>query len=171
MVSNTPESGEPYQDPSPERMRAALGGFATGVAVVTCGEIGRNACAVTVNSFTSLSLDPPLILFCLDKSAFHLDRFLKAGHFAVNILSDAQIELSNRFAQEAEDGLEGVTTGTLSTGCPVFPEALTALDCRQERVLEAGDHHILIGRVVAIRPLVAADPLVFFRGRYAAITR
>ncbi|MEY8830062.1 flavin reductase family protein [Sedimentitalea sp. XS_ASV28] len=170
-MKNAPDGGQPFQEPSPARMREALGGFATGVAVVTCGEIGKDACAVTVNSFTSLSLEPPLILFCLDKSAFHLGRFLTAGCFAVNVLSDAQVELSNRFAQETIDGLEGLKTRTLTTGCPVFPEALTALDCRKERVLDMGDHHILIGRVEAIRPLIAADPLLYFNGRYAAIRR
>ncbi|MEP3329708.1 flavin reductase family protein [Sedimentitalea sp.] len=160
-----------YDEPSPQGMREALGGFATGVAVVTCGTVGKNACAVTINSFTSVSLDPPLILFCLDKSAFHLDRFLVADSFAVNILSDSQMEVSNRLTQEVVDGLEDLETASLVTGCPVFPDAITALDCRPERVIEAGDHHILIGRVVAIRPPLTADPLLFFRGRYAALRR
>ncbi|MDU9005368.1 flavin reductase family protein [Sedimentitalea todarodis] len=160
-----------FHDPSPERMREALGGFATGVAVVTCGAVGKNACAVTINSFTSVSLDPPLILFCLDRSAFHLVRFLAAESFAVNILSDTQMDLSNRLTQEVMDGLEDLDTGALATGCPVFPDALAALDCQRERVIEAGDHHILIGRVVAIRPPATVDPLLYFRGRYAALRR
>lgn len=170
-VSKNPDVKQRFHEPTPEQMREALGGFATGVAVVTCGVVGENACAVTVNSFTSVSLDPPLVLFCLDRSAFHLERFLAADSFAVNILSDTQMELSNRLAQEIMDGLEDLEIGSLATGCPVFPETLAVLDCRRERVLEAGDHHILIGRVVALRPTTAADPLLYFRGRYAALRR
>lgn len=158
-------------DLTPDQLRDVLGGFATGVVVATCGNAGNDACGVTVNSFTSVSLEPPLVLFCLDKSAFHASRFLAAESFALNILSVTQSDLSNRFAQEAIDNLGDLETTTLDTGCPTFPNALAALDCERERVIEAGDHHILIGKVVAIQSPAEVDPLVYFKGNYAAITR
>lgn len=157
--------------PSPETLRQVLGAFATGVAVITTGRAGQNACAMTVNSFTSVSLDPPLVLFCVDRAAFHLNRFLDADDFAVNILTGAQQDLSNRFAQEAVDGFDDLDTTRLTTGCPVFADALAVLDCEVETRHDAGDHVIVLGRVVALRTPSTEDPLLFYRGAYAGIRR
>lgn len=157
--------------PSPEDLRKVFGAYATGIAVVTCEPAKGVRCAVTVNSFASVSLDPPLVLFCLDKAAFHHHRFLEAEAFAVNILAADQMVLSNRFAQETMDGFKDLATEIFVTGCPVFPGALAALDCVRDAVHEAGDHHVLIGRVVAARPPDADDPLIYFRGGYAGIRR
>lgn len=154
-----------------DALRTALGAFATGIAVITARNGDGAARAITVNSFTSVSLDPPLILFCLDKAAFHYDAFAGAGAFAVNFLAEGQEALSNRFASEAEDGFEDLATDTITTGAPVFPDALAALDCTREAAHEAGDHLILIGRVAALKAPRAADPLLYFRGGYAGLRR
>ena len=95
------------------------------------------------------SLEPPLILFCLDKAAFHYASFAGADAFAVNILSDGQTALSNRFAAETEDEFEDLKVEAMATGSPIFPGALAVLDCTREAAHEAGDHLILIGRVKA----------------------
>jgi len=156
---------------SADEFRAALGAFATGIAVVTTRDDAGEARAMTVNSFSSVSLDPPLILFCLDKRAFHYRRFAEARSFAVNMLAAGQEGLSNRFASEAEDGLDDLTWEALATGSPVLADALAALDCVREATHEVGDHLMLIGRVAALKAPSAADPLLYFRGAYAALTR
>lgn len=156
---------------NPTELRAVLGAFATGIAVVTTRDAQGAQRAITVNSFSSVSLDPPLILFCLDKAAFHYEGFASAEAFAVNILSAGQEALSNRFASEAEDGFEDLETEALATGSPILAGALAALDCRREAAHDAGDHQILIGRVAALRAPRAADPLLYFRGAYAGLTR
>lgn len=160
-------------DPSLDKatLRAALGAFATGIVVVTARNGEGAARAITVNSFTSVSLEPPLILFCLDKAAFHYGAFAAAPAFAVNVLAEGHEALSNRFACEAEDGFEDLETEVLATGAPVFPQALAALDCAREATHEAGDHLILIGRVKALKTPRATDPLLYFRGGYAGLRR
>jgi flavin reductase (DIM6/NTAB) family NADH-FMN oxidoreductase RutF len=156
---------------SAEEFRDALGVFATGIAVVTTRDATGEGRAITVNSFSSVSLDPPLILFCLGRDAFHYQSFAEAEAFAVNVLTAEQEALSNRFASETEDGFNDLETETLATGSPVFRETLAALDCRREAAHEAGDHLILIGRVAALKAPRAADPLLYFRGGYAGLTR
>jgi flavin reductase (DIM6/NTAB) family NADH-FMN oxidoreductase RutF len=156
---------------SADEFRAALGAFATGIAVVTTRDEAGEARAMTVNSFSSVSLDPPLILFCLDRRAFHYRRFAGARAFAVNMLAAGQEALSNRFASESEDGFGDLACEALATGSPILAEALAALDCVREAAHEAGDHLLLIGRVAALKAPRAADPLLYFRGAYAGLTR
>ncbi len=155
----------------PAELRSVLGAFATGITVVTTTNSKGEARAITVNSFTSVSLDPPLVLFCLDKAAFNYECFARAQEFAVNLLAADQEELSNRFAGEVEDGCEGLGIYPLETGSPVFPEILAAIDCRRHATHEAGDHLIIIGRVVQVKAPRDADPLLYFRGRYARLRR
>ena len=149
-----------------EGLRFVLGHFATGITVITGRDEERRARAITVNAFTSLSLDPPLVLYCLDRSAFHFEVFSNAEAFAVNILAADQQALSERFAREAEDDLAGLGTFELTTGSPVLAGCLAALVCETEALHEAGDHRIVIGRVTALHVTDAAEPLVYFRGDY-----
>ena len=150
--------------------RRALSRFASGVTVVTGRDRQGRARAITVSAFTSVSLAPPLILYCLGKSAYHFEAFAGAEAFAVNLLSLEQEALSNRFAREADDDLADVTLGTLVTGSPVLADCLATLDCETAAVHEAGDHLIMVGRVLALS--VPADdqdgsePLVYFRSGY-----
>ena len=151
--------------------RRTIGAFATGIAVVTALDDKRAPRAITVNSFTSVSLDPPLILFCIGKAAFRFDCFASASAFAVNILSKSQLGLSERFAKETDQGFHDLETEKMVTGCPVFRDSLAAVDCLRHASHDAGDHLIILGRIAAIKPPASSDPLVFFRGDYAEIRR
>lgn len=147
-------------------LRRVLGRFATGVTVVTARDADGRPCAITVNAFTSVSLDPPLILYCLGKFAFNFDVFADAEAFAVNILSADQQALSDRFARRAKDDLGDLALRRLATGSPVLAECLAALDCETEARHDAGDHLIIVGRVRALDPPRGAEPLVYFGSRY-----
>ncbi|MCG8356828.1 MAG: flavin reductase family protein [Kiloniellales bacterium] len=148
------------------RFRDVLRQFATGITVVTGRDEERRPRAVTVNSFASVSLDPPLVLYCLGRSAFNFDVFAKAKAFAINILSADQQALSDRFAREAEDELADLELTELETGSPVLSGCLAVLDCETEKIHEAGDHLIIVGRVAALDLLRESDPLIYFRSRY-----
>ncbi len=149
--------------------RKVLGQFATGVTVITTVFEGL-AQGLTVNSFTSVSLDPPLVLFCADKRSRSGMSVGLAGFFAVNVLGEDQRALSDLFAgkgtdQERADMLQAV--GTLqSTGAPVLPNSLGWLDCKVTQTIDAGDHVIYLGEVVAASAGATASPLLYYRGSY-----
>ena len=157
--------------PTPEAFRRALGQFATGIVVVTTRLSTGEGRGLTVNAFTSVSLDPPLVLYCLGRSAYHFSVFEKAEAFAINFLGAGQQALSDRFARETDDGLDGLETLGLVTGSPILSSCETALDCRREAIHDAGDHVVVVGRVAAIhrpdRPAGAEDdPLIYFGSTY-----
>ena len=145
--------------------RSALGCFATGVTVITAQAEGRRV-GVTANSFTSLSLDPPLVLWSLVNSSSSRATFEAASHFAVNILAYDQIALSNRFASFTGDKFEGLELHQGAGGCLLLPGTCAAIQCARENVLEGGDHRILIGRVLSYATTDAA-PLLYHRGAYS----
>ncbi len=150
----------------PESLRAALGQFATGVTVVTTRD-GQGTChGMTVNSFTSVSLDPPLVLYCLGKDSFDFRAFAEAETFVVNVLASDQRALSDRFALAVADPYPDLAAIAWSTGSPVLKESLAAFDCARESVHDAGDHLIMVGRVKRFAVLRETEPLVYFRGRY-----
>jgi flavin reductase (DIM6/NTAB) family NADH-FMN oxidoreductase RutF len=146
-------------------LRDALGRFATGVAVVTTTSPGGRRTGVTVNSFTSVSLDPALVLWCLSESAPSVPAFLRAGRFAVNVLASGQEELSQRFARPAPDKFAGVETRLTPSGLPVLAGALAYFACRTVTTYEAGDHRLFIGEVEHFQGQ-EGEPLVFHGGRY-----
>lgn len=145
--------------------RSALSCFATGVTVVTAQADGRRV-GVTANSFNSLSLTPPLILWSLIKTSSSWPVFEAASHFAVNILSHDQMDLSNRFARRADDKFAGLDLEQGVGGCLLLPDTCATIQCARENVLDGGDHWILIGRVTAFE---ATDhpPLLYHRGAYS----
>jgi 3-hydroxy-9,10-secoandrosta-1,3,5(10)-triene-9,17-dione monooxygenase reductase component len=150
----------------PTWLRDVLGCFATGVTVVTAngpsGEVG-----ITANSFTSVSLDPPLVLFCVANSSRSLKPIKRAKGFAVNILGKGQERLSKTFAAKVDDRFAEVSTRTDTTGAPVLSDALAFLDCELVESFERGDHLIVLGEVVSGGVLKdTAEPLLFFRGAY-----
>lgn len=155
--------------PEGPRFRDVLGQFATGITVVTTRDKLRRPRAVTVNSFTSVSLDPPLVLYCLDRSAFNFGVFAEAKAFAINVLSADQQVLSDRFAREAEDQLADIQLTELETGSPVLSGCLAVLDCEAETIHEAGDHLIIVGRVAALDLSSESDPLIYFRSSYRSL--
>lgn len=163
-------SAEHKTDVDEEDLRSILSHFATGITVVTGRDSDGRARAITVNAFTAVSLDPPLILYCLGKSAFTFDCFINADAFAVNILSVNQQALSDRFAREVDDHFPDLEIIELVSGSPILVDTLGVLDCTTHAVQEAGDHFIIVGRVVALRLPKEAEPLLYYRSRYLTPT-
>lgn len=147
-------------------LRDVLGSFPTGVAVVTASGTNGALYGVTVNSFNSVSLDPPLVLFSLCRTLLSLEGILKTGAFAINFLRDDQAHLSMRFANARSDKWQGVEFRPGATGSPVLVPALAVLECRPYAQYDGGDHVIVVGQVVHVEMDSARHPLVFFRGRY-----
>jgi flavin reductase (DIM6/NTAB) family NADH-FMN oxidoreductase RutF len=145
--------------------RAACGSFATGVAVITARSPQGELVGFTANSFTSVSLDPPMVLFSLGREANCLLSFEEAGHFTINILAEGQRVLSQRFADPAGDKWQGVAFERWTTGAPILTDTLASLECRTEAVLDGGDHRVFFGRVVRLASR-EGRPLIFLRGAY-----
>ncbi len=150
-------------------LRSALGCFATGVTVITATSRAGEAIGITMNSFSSVSLDPPMILFSLDRGSEYLDDFTAAENFAVNVLSEAQESLSNRFSSRGRDPLAEDEFETWLTGCPILIGAIVNLECTIERRIEGGDHVIFLCNVVKATYVEEGAPLVFHRGAYARL--
>ncbi len=149
-----------------QQFREVLGQYPTGVCVVTAAPAEGPPAGFVVGSFTSVSLDPPLVAFFPDKSSTSWPRIAGAGHFCVNILSADQEHLCRQFASKAEDKFSGVRTRTASTGAPILDGVVAWIDCELESVAEAGDHFIVLGRVRELQVETGALPLLFFQGGY-----
>lgn len=149
--------------------RTALGWFATGVTVVTTVTPTGELVGITANSFNSVSLDPPLVLFSLDRRAYSLKLFQEAGVFAINVLDEDQKELSATFARAGAPKWDGVRFEVWDTGAPIIEGTLASFDCRIEAVHDGGDHIIFLGRVLRMRSTHEGRPLLYFRGRYNKI--
>jgi flavin reductase (DIM6/NTAB) family NADH-FMN oxidoreductase RutF len=149
--------------------RDALGHFATGVAIVTAtGEAG--ALGLTINSFASVSLDPPLILWSLDKASDRFAALMKVQHFAVNMLAGDARDLAQRLARKGAAGLDGAKVRTGAHGVPLLENAIAHFECSVEHRYEGGDHMIFVGRVLAFDHRSHSDPLIYYRGRYRALS-
>ncbi|MEM5338314.1 flavin reductase family protein [Paraburkholderia azotifigens] len=145
--------------------RRALGAFVTGVTVVTTIQPDGSPRGFTANSFTSVSLDPPLILVCIAKTASSYQVFSQTRHFAVSVLAEDQKSVSGVFASKAADKFEQVAWQKRATGAPVIDNAAASFDCTTHEVVDAGDHIILIGRVVDFVH-TSSSPLGYCRGAY-----
>ena len=156
-------------DPStpfdPLELRRALGCFVTGVTVVTAIDGEGRPRGFTANSFTSVSLDPPLVLVCIAHTAGSYPLFSTTRHFAINILSEEQRAISSRFASKDADKFAQVQWQSGRTGSPLIAGTVAWLDCRTEQQIDAGDHLILVGRVVDFDHSTQT-PLGFCRGNY-----
>lgn len=155
----------------PKLFRKAMGCFATGVTVVTTKSDGKNEGelhGMTVNSFTSVSMQPMLVLICLMNGARTTAAIQDKGWFVVNILEEKQVALSIRFAQPNEDRFAGVKYTLNEYDLPVLADCVAHLVCRVHRIDPGGDHVIVIGEVVKVQFREAA-PLVFCRGAYSAV--
>jgi flavin reductase (DIM6/NTAB) family NADH-FMN oxidoreductase RutF/DNA-binding MarR family transcriptional regulator len=146
------------------QLRRVFGKFTTGVTIVTADSGGKPV-GMTCNSFASVSLDPPLLLWSLRKASASYDDFVKAEYFAVNILASDQIELSGKFAKSSADKFAGVDFERGQGGAPIFPGTTASFECRVEVAHEGGDHLIIVGRIVGFNHSERA-PLVFSDGRY-----
>jgi len=149
----------------PKELRRAPGLFMTGVTVITTLDETGAPRGFTANSFTSVSLDPPLILFCVAKAAATAPVFAAAPSFAVNILAEDQREVSGLFASKVSDRFGKVDWRAGTTGSPVVTGAAAWLDCRHHDVVDAGDHLVVIGRVIAFDH-GPVNPLGYCRGSY-----
>lgn len=149
-----------------DQFRKTLGLFPTGVTVVTTPH-GYDDIALTISSFTSVSLNPFQILFCLSKQSRKASAFIESIHFAVNILNAQQAHISDEFAKRLPETNSHLKTFRDSeTGCLLFSEALGHVICEKGAIYDGGDHHIILGRVIALRANFEELPLVRQRGRY-----
>ena len=149
-------------------LRHSLGQFATGVTVITCCAADGRPCGITANSFSSVSLDPPLILWNIAKVSNSLEAYLCAPYFGVHVLKASQQHLAEYFARTDHTVYDGIEYELSEHNVPVLPDVLARFDCATRDVHEAGDHHIIIGDVLAFES-VEAEPLLFFNSSYRVL--
>lgn len=165
-MNDVPSSREYRSGSDPRTLRDALGCFATGVTVVTCIDERGSPAGLTANSFTSVSLDPPLLLVCVAKQAASAPALLGASHFAVNVLQTGQRPASITFSTRVEDRFGQTEWSLGESGAPILLDSLSVFECRRHGVHEGGDHHILVGEVIKATFEPGLDPLLYFRGSY-----
>ncbi|MFZ5668995.1 MAG: flavin reductase family protein [Pseudomonadota bacterium] len=158
------------QDPASDArtLRDAFGCFTTGVTIVTTLS-GTTPVGFTVNSFASVSLDPPLALICVGRGASCLPALEASAAFVVNVLHVGQEALARQFTRKEGDRFEGVTPGVWLTGAPVLPGCLANFECETHQAFDAGDHRVIVGRVLRVRCDAGQEPLVFLRGGYRKV--
>lgn len=174
-MSGSPTPAPQSSDFDSRAFRVALGAFATGVCIVTAkAEDGRRV-GMTINSFSSVSLDPPLVLWSIARTAQSLPVFTTVENWAVNVLSETQEGLSNTFARPplSPEGhrFDGVETAEGIGGAPLLAGAIARFQCATEHLYEGGDHVILVGRVLAFDRAEGVPPLLFAQGRYGHLAR
>ncbi|MDG1011149.1 MAG: CoA transferase [Amylibacter sp.] len=158
----------PMSDQDRRALRDVFGSFATGVTVVTTRQTDGTPRGFTANSFTSVSLDPPLILVCIAKTAYSSDVFCNAPHFAVNILGEKQKAISGLFASQAPNKFDQVDWQAGAANTPLINGGLANLVCERHKLVNAGDHIILIGEVIA-QQTEPRKPLGYFKGNYFTV--
>ncbi|MBT7943129.1 MAG: flavin reductase family protein [Alphaproteobacteria bacterium] len=152
-----------------DKFKKALSFFATGITIVTGVSPQGEPVGVTVNAFTSVSLEPPLVLVCLHKNTGCLEAFSEGEWFAVNILNENQGDLSNMFAGAQEHKFKDQPYQTWDSECPILPDCLVNLECRRANVFEGGDHIILVGQVETIEHADSGRPLLYSQSAYGRL--
>ena len=153
----------------PDTFRTALSRWSSGVTIVTARTPEGERVGLTASSFASLSLEPPLVLFCLGRASTNFDAFQAVPGFAVHILGAEQEALSNRFAAHTGDRFEGLELSDGRHGAPLLPGCLAVLECRLHQRVPGGDHVIMMGEVEEVTVQDGA-PLVYFRGSYRRLS-
>lgn len=166
-VPALPSDATEVLKPDAASFRSVLGHFATGITVITAMD-GGEPVGIAANSFTSVSLDPPLVLFCPATSSSTWPRIQRAGHFMVNVLDEHQEHVSRLFAQKGADRFAEVDWTRTERG-PILHDVHAYLDCTIENEYEAGDHVIVVGRVLELGLTADAGPLLFYQGRYGRL--
>jgi len=151
-----------------QQFRRICGKFASGITVATVLDSAGAPQGMTANSFTSVSLSPPLVLVCVDHRARILEHFRIGQHFGVNILGASQQHFSDKFAGSGYDRFEGVAWHAGQTGVPLLPDVLATIECARVKVVTAGDHDIVIGEVLHAN-CQDGDPLVFYGSQYRCL--
>lgn len=155
---------------NPKEFRRSLGQFATGVVIVTSKDVTGNPVGLTINSFSSVSMEPPLILFSLAKSSFNLKNFEQAKSYVINVLSHKQQSISDQFAKASVDKWQGVTYRDGEFGAPILDDAIAHFECTPYTQCDGGDHVIFIARVEKHQAVMEEQqPLIFFKGKYHLI--
>ena len=154
---------------SKDDFRIALSRFVSGITVVTVLDKDKRPAGITVSAFSSVSLEPPLVLACIDKRASVHDYLTEGTHFAVNILAQDQEHLSRRFASKDQDRFDGAGYREGVSGAPLLEGALAYIECRVVHVYPGGDHTIIVGEVESTS-VADHKPLAYYRGGYAQLT-
>lgn len=162
MTADTTPSGNLTE------LRSCLGRFATGVTVVTCTDSAGHPCGITANSFSSVSLEPPLVLWNVAKVSNSLQAYLDAEFFAINILREQQQDISSHFARTDHTRFDGIAYALSADGAPVLADTLACLHCRTRQIHDCGDHHIIIGAIRRFE-INEGKPLLFYAGDYASL--
>jgi flavin reductase (DIM6/NTAB) family NADH-FMN oxidoreductase RutF len=162
-VSGSAEPDPPAIDPA--HYRQVLGHYPTGVVLVT-GLDGGHPVGLSIGSFTSLSLDPPLVLFCVDKLSRSWARIDSTGRFCVNVLTEDEELVARRFAEPGTDRFDGIGWRPAASGSPIVDGVSAWIDCAVKRVDDGGDHWVVIARVTDLDVEHEGPPLVFYRGGY-----
>ncbi len=162
----SPSHTEYRSGSDPRILRDALGTFATGVTVVTSLGDNGEPVGLTANSFTSVSLDPPLLLVCPARSASTTSALEASDHFAINVLRSDQQHISTLFATKGTDRFSEIAFDTCEHGVPIIHDALANFECRKHAVHDGGDHLILIGEITRVRFTPDHDPLLYYGGQY-----
>jgi flavin reductase (DIM6/NTAB) family NADH-FMN oxidoreductase RutF len=147
-------------------LRNALGRFATGVTVISTMSPDQRAIGMTANSFSSVSLDPPLVLWSLQNNSDVYPLFSEPAYFAINILSQQQLALSNRYARKDEHELSAEHYRIGRYGSPILRGAIASFECKLEATHDGGDHRIIVGRVRDFAESPTGEPLLFYAGAY-----
>jgi 3-hydroxy-9,10-secoandrosta-1,3,5(10)-triene-9,17-dione monooxygenase reductase component len=150
---------------TPAEFRRACGRFATGVTIASVLDGQGMPRGLTVSSFTSVSLDPPLILICLGHRVSAIDAFRASAHFGINVLAGNQRDLAERFARTGQDRFDGLKWQRGKTGVPVLAGVLAAIECAVRQRFTAGDHDVFVGEMVGAR-LARGAPLIHFASHY-----
>jgi len=152
-------------------LRRAFGQFATGVAIIGARAADGSLVGMTVNSFASVSIDPPLVMYCPAKGLSAYAVYAGARYFSASVLAVEQQSLSERFARKGEQKWADVAYTIGKTGVPLLDEAIVCFECEAEASHDAGDHGIVVGRVLALRVAGAGEPLIFHRSRYCRLAQ
>ncbi|MBY0341619.1 MAG: flavin reductase family protein [Rhodocyclaceae bacterium] len=153
---------------SPAMLRQAFGSFATGVTVVTALDARGNPVGLTANSFSAVSLEPPLLLWCISLTTPSFAAFRDCSHYAINVLSADQEDISNRFANPSADKFAGLEWTPGAGGAPVLAGCIANFECANTHGYPGGDHLIMVGQIAHCRVNLDA-PLLFFASKYAAL--
>lgn len=150
----------------PALFRSVLGAYPTGVVVITAVDAEELRHGLVIGSFTSISLDPPLVGFFPDRRSRSWAQIASVGRFCVNVLGSDQLDVCRRFAARADDKFADLAHGHTPSGQPLLENAIAWIDCSIERVTEVGDHYLVVGAVEALGRRDAGTPLLFFGGQY-----
>jgi 3-hydroxy-9,10-secoandrosta-1,3,5(10)-triene-9,17-dione monooxygenase reductase component len=152
-----------------DEFRSALGHFASGVTVVTMADETRKT-GLTVSAFSSVSLNPPYVLVCIDKHSSTLDTLRASKAFVINILSEDQVDVSNQFASRSDDKFSGVKHHVGQVGAPILEDTVAFIECNLVQEIDAGDHFVFLGQVEDANVDISKQPLLYYHGKYRSIS-